>query len=178
MAASSGMNISSFSGNEDRERSGKPDTSRTAHLIRLATQVINSHRPGVLATVGSSGEPNMRWMGTLSLRNFPHLYALTSPTSRKVTEIYENPRVTWMFTSEQAVTVLKLKGTATVITDEVEVQQIWPLIDDKSMAYFLSLDSGEDVAVIDTVIERIECVIPKYGMHYATVDYEEWTGLL
>ncbi len=45
------------------------------HILRLARQLADGGRPGVLATVDSDGLPHLRWMATLSLQEFPHLYA-------------------------------------------------------------------------------------------------------
>lgn len=137
------------------------------HVIRLAKELANGSRPGVLATVDSEGAPHVRWMATLSLREFPHLYALTAPDSRKVEHIRRNPRVSWLFTNEASSVMVTLKGVATIVTEKSAVNRIWRMIEDKSSAYFLSLDSlAGGVAVIDTVIEDVECTIPRYDLHY------------
>jgi general stress protein 26 len=137
------------------------------HVIRLAKQLADGNRPGVMATVDPSGAPHLRWMSTLSLHEFPHLYALTSPGSRKIEHIGKNPRVTWMFTTEGSTMVVNLSGSARVITDKGETNRIWRLIDNKANAYFLSLDTQSDgVAVIDTLIEDVECTVPRYDLHY------------
>ena len=141
------------------------------HVVRLARQLADGNRPGVLATVDREGAPHLRWMATLSLQDFPHLYALTSPTSRKVEHIHHNPRVSWMFTTDTSSMVINLSGTATLITDKSEVNRIWRLIENKSKCYFLSLDTvSEGVAVIDTVIEDVDCIVPKYNLHYPARD--------
>ena len=137
------------------------------HVLRLARQLADGNRSGVLATVDEHGIPQVRWMATLSLNDFPHLYALTSPASRKVGHIRRNPRVSWMFTSEGQSMVVNMSGTASLITEKSEVNRIWRLIENKSNAFFLSLDTVSDgVAVIDTVIENIEATVPRYDLHY------------
>lgn len=137
------------------------------HVIRLAKQLANGTRPGVMATVDCNGNPHLRWMATLSLQDFPHLYALTSPKSRKVEDLLRNPRVSWLFTNDESSVVVNLSGTATIITDKGAVNRIWRMIEDKSKAYFLDLDSvSGGVAVIDTVIEDVECTLPRYDLHY------------
>jgi general stress protein 26 len=137
------------------------------HVIRLAKQLADGNRCGILATVDEDGIPQVRWMATLSLKDFPHLYALTSPTSRKIAHIHRNPRVSWMFTSEGNSMVVNMTGTASLITEKNEVNRIWRLIENKSNAFFLSLDTVSDgVAVIDTVIENIEATVPRYDLHY------------
>lgn len=137
------------------------------HVIRVAKELANGSRPGVMATVDCNGTPHIRWMATLSLQEFPHLYALTSPKSRKVEHLIRNPRVSWLFSNDDSSTVVNLSGTATIITDKGAVNRIWRMIEDKSKAYFLELDSvSGGVAVIDTVIEGVECTLPRYDLHY------------
>lgn len=137
------------------------------HVIHLAKQLADGNRPGVLATVDREGRPHLRWMATLSLQEFPLLYALTSPASRKVEHIRANPKVNWMFTTEGSSMVINLSGTATVVEDKNIVNRIWRIIENKSNAYFLSLESEtEGIAVIETLIEDMECVVPRYDLHY------------
>jgi len=145
---------------------GDKNIVHAEHAIRLARQLADGTRPGVLTTVDAEGVPRMRWMATLSLSEFPHLYALTSPKSRKVEQIRANPKVSWMFTTEGSSMVVNLSGTATIVTDKTAVNRIWEMVEDKSNAYFLSLDSNDGVTVIDTLIEDIECVAPRYDLHY------------
>ena len=137
------------------------------HVVRLAKQLADGSRPGVLGTIDANGQPHLRWMATISLREFPRLYALTSPKSRKVEHVRANPKVNWMFTSEGATMVINLFGNATIVSDKNEVNRIWGLIENKSSAYFLSLNTAaEGIAVIETTIEDIECVVPRYDLHY------------
>jgi general stress protein 26 len=106
-------------------------------------------------------------MSTLSLREFPHLYALTSPASRKVEHIRSHSKVSWMFTAEGSAMVVNMSGTARVVTDKSEINRIWSVIENKSNAFFLSLDTAtEGVAAIETEIEEVECVVPRYDLHY------------
>ncbi len=143
------------------------------HAIRLAKQLADGNRPGVLATVDLDGMPQLRWMSTISLRDFPHLYALTSPTSRKIAHIRRNPRVSWMFTTDSSSMVVNLTGKASLITEKSAVNRIWRMIENKTNAYFLSLDTDSDgVAVIDTEIEDIECIVPRYDLHYPPKEEE------
>jgi hypothetical protein len=81
---------------------GKKDAAKHAdYVIGLAKKLANGKRPGVLATVDEQGMPHLRWMATLSLKDFPLLYTITSPTSRKIQHIRRNPNVNWMFSNEE-----------------------------------------------------------------------------
>lgn len=154
-------------GNAPASKDHRLPAAHAEHVVRLARQLADGTRPGMLATVDDDGTPQMRWMQTLSLEHFPHLYALCSPMSRKVAQIRAHSRVSWIFTSESCNMVVNLSGNATLVTDPSEVNRIWRLIDRKENAYFLDIKSGaEGIAVIDTLVEEIDCSVPKYGLHY------------
>lgn len=161
--------------NEQRPAAGSGKAVHGEHIVRLARQLANGSRPGVLSTVDANGYPCTRWMATLSLQDFPHLYALTAPVSRKVEQIRLNPKVSWMFTNETSTMVVNLTGTATILSDKGEVNRVWRLIENKANAYFLGLDTvAGGVAVIDTVIENVDCMIPRYDLHYPLKDWDEF----
>lgn len=145
--------------------------SHAEHVVRLARQLADGRRPGLLATIDAAGTPQMRWMQTLSLDEFPHLYALCSPSSRKVGQIRANPRVSWIFTSESGDMVVNLSGRANIVVDPAEINRVWRLIEKKENAYFLDLKASVDgVAVIDTLVDEVICSVPKYGLHYTRRD--------
>jgi general stress protein 26 len=135
------------------------------YVIDLAKKLAGGERPGVLATVDEQGMPHMRWMATLSLRDWPLLYTITSPASRKIQHIKRNPRVSWMFSNEEMNIIINLRGKARIATDVGKMQQVWKLLEDKSKAYFLSIAAdGPGFAVIETEIEDIDCILPKYDI--------------
>lgn len=143
---------------------GKSDVAKHAdYVIDLAKKLADGKRPGVLATVDENGMPHMRWMATLSLKDFPRLYTITSPTSRKIQHIRQNPNVNWMFSNEEMNVIVNLHGTARVEDDFGKMQRVWKLLTDKSKAYFLNIKGdGPGFAVIETEIEDIEATVPKY----------------
>jgi general stress protein 26 len=106
-------------------------------------------------------------MATLSLQEFPMLYTITSPNSRKIAHINRNPEVSWMFTNEEMNAIININGKAQITSDSAKMNRIWKLLEDKSKAYFLSIHTdGPGFAVIETEIEDIECVIPKYDFRF------------
>ena len=128
----------------------------------LAKQMVDGSHHGVLTTVDRAGKPHVRWMGTLSFHDFPRFYALTAPTSRKITQIQENPSVEWMFSNPELSIILNLVGTAAVVVDIPIIKRVWKLIEDKSEAYFLNVPvKGAGFSVIETTVRRIECTLPR-----------------
>ena len=137
------------------------------YVIDLAKKLADGKRPGILATVDEQGMPHLRWMATLSLQDFPLLYTITSPASRKVEHIINNPNVSWMFSNEEMNIVVNIRGQARISSDVGKMQRVWKMLEDKSKAYFLSIATdGPGFAVIETEIEDIDCVIPKYDIKF------------
>ena len=148
-------------------KSANSETRHAAHVVDLAKRLANGKRPGVLATVDETGKPHLRWMATLSLEEFPMLYTITSPLSRKIEHINRNPEVSWMFANEDMTTIINISGKARITDDFAKMNHIWKLLEDKSKAYFLNIATdGPGFAVIETEIEDIECVIPKYDFRF------------
>ena len=71
----------------------KDAVKHAEYVVDLAKKLADGTRPGVFATVDEQGMPHLRWMATLSLREFPRLYTITSPESRKIQHIRSNPNV-------------------------------------------------------------------------------------
>lgn len=158
-----------------------PEKNHAAYVVDLAKKMADGKRPGVLATVDENGMPHMRWMATLSLHEFPLLYTITSPDSRKIQHIGAHPAVSWMFSNDEMTIILNLRGKARVVSDLGKMQQVWKLLEDKSRAYFLSLSTeGAGFAVIETEIEDIDCVVPKYeiGFQARSTDFESRATLI
>ncbi|MDE1170874.1 MAG: pyridoxamine 5'-phosphate oxidase family protein [Verrucomicrobium sp.] len=136
-------------------------------LFRVLRTLVSGAHPGILATVDEKGFPRMRWMASLSCEDFPYLYTLTSPASRKVTQLRANPQVSWMFFNQDLSMVVNLIGRADVLEDEKSIREMWNRVRDKKHAYFLR-SGGEDrgSAVVRTRVERVECVTPENYMHF------------
>jgi general stress protein 26 len=161
--SSTSMNLSSDPLKPSQEEAAK----HAEYVIDLAKKLADGKRPGILATVDEQGMPHLRWMATLSLRDWPLLYTITSPTSRKVEHIKNNPNVSWMFSNEELNVIINIRGKARIATDLGKMQHVWKLLEDKSKAYFLSIATdGPGFAVIETEIEDIDAVVPKYDIKF------------
>jgi general stress protein 26 len=152
---------------DSSKSSDKPAEKHAEYVIDLAKKLADGRRPGVFATIDEKGMPHIRWMATLSLNDFPLLYTITSPTSRKVQHIVNHPQVSWMFCNEEMNVIVNMRGRARIVTESGKIQQVWKMIEDKSRAYFLSISTdGAGFAVIETEIEDIDCVVPKYEIKF------------
>jgi general stress protein 26 len=117
---------------------------------------------GVFTTVGHDRRPHAAWMGSVATPSVDRVITLSSPESRKVQNILENPRVEWMFCDEEKKEVLYLEGRARVLEDPDEVERAWRQIPDKSHAYFLSYQPiGMAFLIIETTVDRLKYKIPE-----------------
>jgi len=145
----------------------KEPTKHAEYVIDLAKKLADGKRPGILATVDKYGMPHLRWMATLSLHDWPLLYTITSPASRKIQHIIEHPQVSWMFSNDEMNVIVNIRGKARLAHDFGKMQRVWKLLEDKSKAYFLSIAAdGPGFAVIETEIEDIDCIVPKYEIRF------------
>lgn len=65
-------------------------------------------------------------MGTLSSPSITTLFTITSPDSRKVVNVLENPNVEWMFTNPSREEVAYLRGKARIVHDPEEIEGTAP----------------------------------------------------
>lgn len=131
--------------------------------VPLIRKMLSGQHPGILATVGAHRQPQMRWMASLSLDFYPHLYALTAPGSRKVAEIAMHPEVTWIFFSRDLSLTTVLRGQATVVTDLPTIRSVarhmpQPLREPCVERYL----EGKSPVVLDTIVESVECESPSF----------------
>jgi general stress protein 26 len=125
------------------------------YVVDVAKKLADGKRPGILATVDEHG--------------MPHLYTITSPNSAKIQHIQKKTNVSWMFSNEEMNIVLNIRGKARINCDFGKMQYVWKLLEDKSKAYFLSLATdGPGFAVIETEIEDMDCIVPKYDIKFQT----------
>jgi general stress protein 26 len=137
------------------------------NIIGAAKRLVDGHHFGVLSTVDQNGNPEVRWMSTLSFDDFPRFYTLTHPHSRKVEQIKRHPEVNWMFSNHDLSLILNLIGKARVLTDTPTLKRVWQKIENKSHAYFLQhYAKAPGFVIIETNVEVIECTSPRNALHF------------
>ena len=137
------------------------------------------HGLGVLCTRMPSGEPHACWMGTIALPRLDRVLTISSPDSRKVTNIRKYPAVEWMFLDEARETVLYLRGQARVVEEVAAIKSAWQELPDKSQAYFLPYQHGAGFVLIETRVETLEALVPKENAKrtFSVEDAAEQLGL-
>lgn len=137
-------------------------------ISSIARELIDGTHPGILTTVDPNGRPHVRWMATTSFDDFPYIYTLTGPRSRKLSHIQRNPYVEWMFSGDDLTIVMNLAGRANILSDPAEIKRVWKRIEDKSHAYFLNnFSERPGVAVLQTEVEKVICSLPESCLSWA-----------
>jgi len=148
--------------------SGSFDFENCDDVLGAARELIDGNHPGILTTVDEKGRPHARWMASLDFEDFPHIYTLTAPHSRKLKHIVSNPIVEWMFSNQDLSFIINLSGLAATITDTSMLKRIWRSVEDKSHAYFLNnFTERPGVAVIQTTVTEITCCLPQSNLTWS-----------
>lgn len=140
----------------------------------VVDSLIEGRGEALLTTASADGKPHTTWMATIALPDEGgELVTITSPTSRKATNIRENPVVEWLFTDELKRCLVYLEGKAEVVEDPARVKHGWAALPDKDRAYFLNfINSGIGFAVISSKVQTATLVMPRAGQSY-TFAWEE-----
>jgi general stress protein 26 len=137
-------------------------------ILGVMKSLIDGNHPGLLTTVDEKNHPHARWMATFAFEQFPHIYTLTAPDSRKLGHIGRNSHVEWVFSNENLSLVLNLSGEARTLAKAAEIKKIWRMVEDKSHAYFLkNFRERPGFAVVETLVTRVECTIPRFGYRWS-----------
>ncbi len=145
----------------NRTSAKKARRSCLAAMCRLVSSQLRSSGEAVLSTVGADRRPHSCWMGTLGSPAADSILTITSPDSRKVVNILENPRVEWMFTDPQKRNVVYARGTIRIVHEPEAVLRFWKQIPDRSHAYFLRYQpAGMPFLLLETRLEELEYCTP------------------
>lgn len=134
----------------------------------VVDSLIEGRGEALFSTASADGKPHATWMATIALPGEGgKLVTITSPSSRKVTNIRENPVVEWLFSDENKRCLVYLECDAEVVEDPGEIKRGWASLPDKDRAYFLNfINSGIGFAVISSRVRSATLVIPRAGQSY------------
>lgn len=139
---------------------------------RQAAEVIGEGGQAVLTTCSACGKPHATWMNAVVTARMEEVIAITSPETRKVQNLKENPQAEWMFATPSFETVINLSGPTEIIVDEEEARRYWDLVPTKSEAFYRHYrkpDDFREFAIIRTKVEMIDHSRP-LGYKTSTVD--------
>lgn len=129
-------------------------------LILAAQEIIKETTYCGLATVDSTGQPQIRTMNPFPVKDDLVIWFATSRTSRKVREIKDNPKVCVYFANHlTAKGYVNITGAATVIDDR-------ELLVKMKREYWNGIPGWQEKFVLIKIIpETIEVVNYKHGVN-------------
>jgi general stress protein 26 len=115
-----------------------------SEFMREVEAIIEESKTAVLATVDKDGNPHVRWMTPVVLKEKPNtLFATSSPDFSKIEQIKANNNVEWLLQTRSLDRVIKISGKIHLVEEpgfKAEVMQaigprlrvFWTLNDDPS----------------------------------------------
>lgn len=130
-----------------------PKDSLRTKLMTAAREIMTSTGTCALITLDSEGRPRARIMDAFLPENDLSVWFGTNPTSRKVSQINNDPRVTLYYAEPNASGYVMIHGKATIVDDEKEKELRWKdawtaFYPNRSEAYTLIHVSPEWMEVI------------------------------
>jgi general stress protein 26 len=136
-----------------------PDSERDS-LIAAAREIIAQQRYCALATIDSSGHPDVRTMNPFPPEDDMSVWMATNSRSHKVQEIRNNPKVCLYYGDHsKAVGYVTITGTAILVDDMNEK------LKRKRDYWSQSFPDWKYLILIKVVPERMEVVNYKYGKY-------------
>jgi hypothetical protein len=168
---------------------------RIWETLRQATTQRTGFTLATLATVTTTGQPRARSVILREFATAPERIAFaTDARSAKVAEIQANPRVALACYDPSTDTQLRIEGTASVVTDELERQRIWQNLAEHSKEIYanpaapgtpLAVEASDEQPVfnrfawVSTAIESVDwlelAAQPHQRWHFQHHD-GHWTG--
>ena len=129
-------------------------------LIAAAREIIKETAYCGLITIDSTGQPQVRTMNPFPANEEMITWFATSRTSRKVSEIKNNPKVSVYFANHiSAKGYVNITGTAEVIDDK-------DLLIKMKREYWSGIPNWQEIFVLIRIIPKtIEVINYKYGVN-------------
>lgn len=136
-------------------------THHISEIKKIIRKLTDGHHLGVFTCVDPFGRPHASWMGTVYAADYQTIVSISSPDSRKIKYIEQNPQVEWMVSDEQIHHVVYFKGLARLMEEASEIKRTWNEIPDKSRSYFLRFqERGVGFKIIETKVKTVEYRVP------------------
>ncbi|MFQ3620195.1 MAG: pyridoxamine 5'-phosphate oxidase family protein [Spirochaetales bacterium] len=139
-------------------------------MLRKLDGLLETSRVGILTTVDAKGYPRSRWMTpTFVPGREGMLYAVTSPSFMKTTEIQTHPQVGWIFQTKGLDEIMTVQGKIQIIENPALRSEVQEALG-RNLTIFWRVNPKEhDLVVLETVIEEITYFNPMKNERYKVV---------
>ncbi|MEM5948617.1 pyridoxamine 5'-phosphate oxidase family protein [Spirochaetia bacterium 38H-sp] len=126
-------------------------------VLAILEELVESNRSGVFVSVGEDGFPDARWMTAAFLRGeHRDIYAVTSPSDKKVTQVSANPNVLWLLERKGHREVFRVKARATVVENPALLSQVLETLGGSLNLFWQVHGSVDEFAVLECNITSVE----------------------
>ncbi len=143
-------------GGEEGQTGGEPTRDR---LVTVAREIMQSARFCALVTLDDSGRPQARAMDPFAPEDDLVIWLATTPASRKVRQIRNDPRVARYYFDSGSSGYVTLLGDAHLVDDAMEKARRW-----KEGWEAFYPDKEESYLLIRVVPRRLEVVSVRHGI--------------
>jgi general stress protein 26 len=134
-----------------------------AAVIKIATGVMQRARYCTLVTLGDGGHPQARIMDAFPPEEDMVVWMATKASSRKVSEIRRDPRVTLSCFDAKAMSYVTLLGRAALVSDAAEKAKRWK---DAWAKLYKDENRGDDYLLIRVTPIRLEVSAESEGVKH------------
>ena len=138
----------------------RPEISRDS-LLTVAHAIIDSAQCRILITVDANGKPQARTMSVFPIEDNMVIWLGTSPRSRKVKQIKNNPNVMVYYYDTKGHSYVSIAGQARLVNDPEKKTHYWK----KSWTRYYP-DPEKDYILIEVTPERLEICSYKYKLFW------------
>lgn len=124
-------------------------------LMNKVEIIIDDAKAGILSTTDSDGNPHMRWLTPVVLKQRPGcVYAVTTPGSAKTIHIENKPNVEWMLQSRGITEVVNLRGIITAVDNPALKSEIFEGLGSRLTVFWKANPDRDDFIVLETAIQE------------------------
>ena len=135
-------------------------------LLKAARLIVDSSRCRVLVSVDEQGKPHIREMDPFSPDDEFVIWFGTSPNSRKVSQIKNNPNVAVYYYDAKTLSYVSINGKAELVNDPEEKAKHW-----KEYWKVYYPDRDKDMILIKVVPQRLELISYWYKIFWQSDSY-------
>jgi general stress protein 26 len=136
-------------------------------ILSRASALLGEGRPALLSTLGPDGYPRSRWMTPAMLpRLRGRIYAVTSMTFPKASQIESEPRVEWTLTAGDFSEVLSLRGSARVLADPSFSAEVLKAVGPHLPIFWGLNTDPSSVVVVETEVEYASLLVTARGLRH------------
>ncbi len=134
-------------------------------LMHRLELILEDSKTGILATVDTSGKPQVRWMTPVLIKGRNGvIFAVTSPHFLKVSQISEHPDVTWLIQTRALNRIITIRGKINVLDNPSIKTEVLEAVGQQLTIFWKLNEELMDFVVLETIIEDAEYFEPMKGI--------------